>query len=151
MPGVASYFHSEGDINGDDGIAKMRASLLSRANAVKMLSDRKSPEGHRQWAGGATERGTRKPHELAAGTAALRSAGLRPASSGGFQPPVLVVPSRCAPRSGQDAFKNGAGTAASARFVFAARSLHLFQSRKFWKLTARGKSWARIAVMTVCN
>src|SRR5438034_11367683 len=51
---------------------------------------------HRQWAGGATERGARKPHELAAGTAALRSAGLRPASFGGFQPPVLVVPSRCA-------------------------------------------------------
>src|SRR6266566_6999631 len=55
---------------------------------------------HRQWAGGVTERGARKPHELAAGTAALRSAGLRPASSGGFQPPVLLVPSRCAPARG---------------------------------------------------
>src|SRR5437667_12792727 len=105
MPGVASYFHSEGDINGDDGIAKMRASLLSRANAVKMLSDRKSPEGHRQWAGGATERGTRKPHELAAGTAALRSAGLRPASSGGFQPPVFACSFKMRHHSTGSAFR----------------------------------------------
>jgi len=46
--------------------------------------------------GDALERGARKPRKLAAGTAALRSVGLRPASFGGFQPPVLVVVSRCA-------------------------------------------------------
>src|SRR5213592_1987134 len=51
--------------------------------------------------GGAMERGARKPRELAAGTAALRSAGLRPASSGGFQPPVSVVLSKCAHPEGQ--------------------------------------------------
>ena len=45
-------------------------------------------------AGDATQRGARKPRELAAGTAALRGAGLRPASSGGFQPPVLLLLSR---------------------------------------------------------
>src|SRR3989442_855999 len=27
----------------------------------------------------------------------------------------------------------------------------LVQSRKFWKLTATGKSWARMAAMTACN
>src|SRR5438094_1041455 len=113
------------EILGADGevfIAKNfgRSAFRARVENPSMPGAGRILVVHRQWAGGAMERGARKPHELAAGTAALRSAGLRPASSGGFQPPVLVVPSRCAPRSGQDAFKNGAGTAASARFVFAA-------------------------------
>src|SRR5438552_1941906 len=81
--------------------ASMRRGQASfcRVWSHAVFSTAASCYNHRQWAGGATERGAGKPHELAAGTAALCSAGLRPASSGGFQPPVLVVPLRCAPFS----------------------------------------------------
>jgi len=52
----------------------------------------------------AMERGAWKPRELAAGTAVLRSAGLRPASSGGFQPSGSVVLPSDAPKQKREGF-----------------------------------------------
>src|SRR5262245_10154282 len=73
---IRELFGSASEIRADVGVRAPILPLLQQALAL---------------AGGAKETWAGKPRELAAGTAAIRSAGLRPASSGGFQPPVLVV------------------------------------------------------------